>query len=363
MATRTAARVIQSPETGTRYKLGELLGKGGFGSVWRCTSAGLTGPLCLKLTRDQESWVREAYMAHLLGDHPRVVQIHETFPVLDGGRVAYAVVMELAEGGTVADLVERDGPWPEARAVAEVAKLLGAIDKLHGCGALHRDITPYNVFACGEPTRLKLGDFGLTTHGPKQGVAADAFPPWFVDRAIREEQRARWDLREDLWQVAQVLAVLLTGKVEPIRAADIRNLGCSQVTRAVLARAIGERATRFDSARAMADALKSRARAMAPAGPSRPRTLAGRNIVFTGRLGIPREMAASLARKAGASVSATFTARTDLLVVGTSRLWAAGDAGGRKLLAAAATRESGRRVDHITEAWFLRLVGERPRPS
>ena len=53
------------------------------------------------------------------------------------------------------------------------------------------------------------------------------------------------------------------------------------------------------------------------------------------------------------------SAPTDLLVVGTSRLWAAGDAGGQKLLAAAARRESGRRIDHITEEWFLRLVGER----
>src|SRR5690349_15101877 len=141
MATRTALRVIKSPGTGVQYRLGELLGKGGFGSVWRCTSAGLEGPLCLKLTRDQESWVREAYMAHLLADHPRVVKIHETFPLLVDNRIAYAVVMELAEGGTVADVVQRDGAWPEARAVSEIAKLLGAIDKLHLCGALHRDIT------------------------------------------------------------------------------------------------------------------------------------------------------------------------------------------------------------------------------
>ena len=359
MATRTAARAIKSPETGAQYRLGELLGKGGFGAVWRCTAAGLAGPLCLKLTRDQESWHREAYMAHLLGDHPRVVKIHETFPVLDGGRVAYAVVMELADRGTVADVVERDGPWPEARAIAEVGKLLGAVDKLHACGALHRDITPYNVFACGEPTVLKLGDFGLTTHGPRTGVAADAFAPWFVDRAIREEQRARWDVREDLWQAAQVLAVLLTGTVEPVRVADVRTLRCSTATRSVLARAIGARANRFDCARAMADALKRGATAAAPAGPSRPRSLAGRNVVFTGRLGIPREQAAALARTAGASVATTVTARTDLLVVGTSRLWAAGDAGGQKLLSAAARREGGRRIDHITEAWFMRLVGAR----
>lgn len=359
MANRTVVRAIRSPETGARYRLGELLGKGGFGSVWRCTSTGIAGPLCLKLTRDQESWHREAYLNFLLGDHPRVVKIHETFPVLDGNRFAYAVVMELAEGGTVADVVQRDGAWPEARAVAEIARLLGAVDKLHGCGALHRDITPFNVFACGEPTVLKLGDFGLTTHGPRTGVAADAFPPWFVDRAIREEQRTRWDVREDLWQVAQVLAVLLTARVEPIRAADIRTIPCSATTRAVLARAIGQRSNRFDSARAMADALKLGAKEAAPASPSRPRTLSGRYVVFTGRLGIPRQTAITLARKAGATVSTSFTTRTDLLVVGTSRLWAAGDAGGHKLLTAAAKRESGRRIDHITEEWFLRLVGQR----
>lgn len=357
MATRNSPRAIQSPESGVRYRLGELLGKGGFGSVWRCTAAGLDGPLCLKLTRDQESWHREAYMAHLLGDHPRVVKIHETFPVFDGDGVGYAVVMELADRGTVADLVQRGGPWSEARAVAEVGKLLGAIDKLHACGALHRDITPYNVFACGDPVVLKLGDFGLTTHGPRKGVAADSFAPWFVDRAIREEQRARWDVREDLWQTAQILAVLLTGKLQPIRVADVRTLRCSATTRAVIARAIGERANRFDCAQAMCDALKRGAKAAAPARPSRPRSLSGRNLVFTGRLAIPRARAAALARKAGASVSTTVNARTDLLVVGTSRLWAAGDAGGRKLLSAAAKRESGRRIDHITEAWFLRLVG------
>jgi hypothetical protein len=196
--------------------------------------------------------------------------------VLDGGQVAYAVVMELAEGGTVADVVQRDGAWPEARAVAEVARLLGAIDKLHGCGALHRDITPYNVFACGDADRAQARR--LRPHHPRaaQGVAADAFPPWFVDRAIREEQaHALGRARGPLGRSPQVLAVLLTGKVEPVRAADIRTLRCSKATRAVLARAIGDRANRFDSARAMAEALKGRAKEAAPARPSRPRSPGG----------------------------------------------------------------------------------------
>ena len=350
-------RVITSVETGTKYQLHDLLGEGGFGSVWRCESSARSGPLCLKLTRDQASWHREAYMAELVGSHPRVVHVFETFPVIDGGSVSYAVVMELAERGTLADVVEKDGPWKEARAISEMSKILGAVDRLHSSGALHRDITPFNVFACGSAgTTLKLGDFGITTHGTQKGVAANAFAPWFVDTAIREEQRLRWDVREDLWQVAQVLGVLLTGKVEPLTLANVRKVPCSDATKAVIARATGDRSNRFESARAMAEALKG----SAPPRASRPRSLDGRNVVFTGQLSIQRSEATRLAERAGASVARHFSATTDMLVVGRSKLWAAGDAGGTKLLAAAAKREGGRRIDLVEEAWFLKLVGHAP---
>ena len=86
-------RTITSLETGTEYQLGELLGKGGYGSAWKCACRNMPGPLCLKLTRHQESWHREAYMAALVGGHPRVVEIYETFPTMVGKRVSYAVVM------------------------------------------------------------------------------------------------------------------------------------------------------------------------------------------------------------------------------------------------------------------------------
>jgi serine/threonine protein kinase len=349
-----ATRVLRSVESGHTYRLRELLGKGGFGSVWRCESGAHEGALCLKTTKDQASWHREAYMAELLHGHPRVIQVHDTFPLIESGRVSYAVVMELAEHGTLADVVEKRGAWTEARAVSEIRKILGAVERLHSSGALHRDITPFNVFACGRAgTTLKLGDFGITTHGPQRGVAADAFAPWFVDTAIRTEQRLRWDVREDLWQVAQVLAVLLSGKVEPLRLGNVRKLPCSDSTKAVIARATGERSQRFDSARAMADALTQ----SAPPSFARPKSLAGRNVVFTGQLGIPRRDAHALAEKAGARVAPHFSAATDVLVVGRSKLWAAGDAGGTKLLAAAAGREGGRKVDLVDESWFLRLVG------
>ena len=67
--------------------------------------------------------------------------------------------------------------------------------------------------------------------------------------------------------------------------------------------------------------------------------------------------AADDARKAGAAVMPSVNAETDLLVVGESSRWGAGDAGGRKILAASAKREGGRRIDWITGEWFLKLVG------
>ena len=94
------------------------------------------GGACLKLTRDQASWHREAYMAELLRGDPRVVRVVETFPVVGKGPVSYAVVMELAEHGTLADVVKKRGAWTESRAVAEIVKLLGTVGRLHGSGAL-----------------------------------------------------------------------------------------------------------------------------------------------------------------------------------------------------------------------------------
>jgi serine/threonine protein kinase len=351
---RREGQIIKSLESGAKYRLGEFLGKGGFGSVWRCENAKGRSPRCLKLTDDQNSWHREAYMAGLIGDHPRVVRVYETFPVFDGRRVSYAVVMELAERGTLSDVVEKDGAWNEPRAIYEVTKLLDVVDRLHSAGTLHRDITPYNVFACGSAGRtLKLGDFGIATSGPKKGVKIDAFNHWFADTEIREEQRNRWDGSEDLWQVAQLLAVMLTGEVETVKRANIRNMACSDATKQVIARAIGDRSGRFGSAKAMADALQG----IAPVRVSRPHSLQGRNIVFTGRLSIPRLEASELAQAAGANVARYLSTTTDLLVVGPNKLFAAGAAGGDKLLAAAAMREGGHRIDEVKESWFLRLVG------
>ena len=59
----------------------------------------------------------------------------------------------------------------------EIAAILDTLDTLHRGQALHRDLTPFNVFVC-EDERIKLGDFGIATHQLSRfGVTADAFNP------------------------------------------------------------------------------------------------------------------------------------------------------------------------------------------
>jgi len=342
--------VVQSPVTGQQYVLEDELGSGGFGVAFRCTAVHEDRPLCIKLTMDQASWHREAYLAELLRGHPRVVDVHETFALPTSDGMTYAVVMELADGGTLADVLERVGSFSEKRAVRELKGLLLAVDRLHRSGAFHRDITPVNVFMCGNA--LKLGDFGISRHGFGTHVKADMFNPWFVDPAFHSS-KTRWTAGDDLWQVGQLVVGMLTGEVDPIHVGAIRYLDCSDRLKAVLYRALGSPAARFPTAAAMAAALNE-----APISFGRIRSIEGLGLVFTGKLAIARDDAKRLAKKAGATVHADVSRQVDVVVVGDgSSLWVAGTQGGSKLLTAAKLREEGHRITLIKESTFMRLVG------
>jgi serine/threonine-protein kinase len=352
-ASRIGSRLV-SPVTGKQYTIDAVLGVGGFGRAYRAKLG--RRHVCLKVTTDSASWHREAYIGELLDGHPRVVRLLEAFPLVRPGGIEYAIAMELAEG-TVADAIEEDGPWSERRAVREVRGLLSAVARLHDSGAVHRDITPFNVFVCGPKRALKLGDFGIARHGAMgKGVRADAFAPWFVDTDIDWGSRQRWTFGDDLWQVGQIAVVLLTGELRPIRTREVKELDCSDGLKLAIRRAIGEPSQRFSGAQAMADALAH------PHGLtfSRLSTLRGRTLVFTGPLPIRRAEAERRARKAGAAVLDEASGRMDVLVVGNeSPRWIAGSSGGVKVLETMALQERGYPIKMITGHHFARLVGMR----
>ena len=184
--------IVRSTTTKTRYRLGELLGEGGFGSVYRAAQLNrynqVTKEVCLKVTGDQQSWHRESYFGELLADNRRVIQLLDSFPMPpQPGRsqMLYGLVFELARHGTIDDYLTRTGKrWNSTRTRREIIALLKVLDQLHGASATHRDLTPGNIFVCHNGI-LKLGDFGIAVHSlADKPRTVDAFNENFVTNPL-----------------------------------------------------------------------------------------------------------------------------------------------------------------------------------
>ncbi|HYK41395.1 MAG TPA: hypothetical protein VE007_03335 [Thermoanaerobaculia bacterium] len=169
----------------------------------------------------------------------------------------------------------------------------------------------------------------------------------------------KWQARDDVYQVGQLLGMLVKGDARArIRTGEIRSLPCSDHLKEIVYRCIGERRKRYESADELIQALRHR-RAALVAGALR--SLEGVHLAFTGILTRRRSEAARAARRAGAIVHGSPSARTNVVVRGKPNpLQAAGREGGRKLLEIKRLREKGHRITLLDEKRFWRLA-ERPR--
>jgi serine/threonine protein kinase len=355
-----------SSETGRSYRLDRLIGKGGFGEVYLATptpSGGLPAQVCIKISNRLTAWLREAYFAELLEREPRALRIFDRFAEADGDGMRYCLVMEYAEHGDVGAWLKRRGPQPERVVRREIAGLLGALDTLHRGQALHRDLTPFNVFVC-ENEQLKLGDFGIARHQRnRQGVTADAFNPLNAPTEIAWGWVRRWQQRDDIYQVGQLAAMLLRGDIaSPMRSRDVRGLPCSDHLKEVIHRCLGVRGRRYEAAGELIAALRHRPKELAK---GRVASLAGKRLSFTGFLKRPRSEAVAAARKAGASVQTKPGRTTDVLVRGRpNQLQIAGKDAGTKLIEIRRLAALGHRITIIGEPQFWKLAqsGQRRRP-
>jgi eukaryotic-like serine/threonine-protein kinase len=288
---------------------------------------------------------------------PALVEVYDSFAWASPGSKTplYCLVSEYVEHGDLHGYLDRNPmPWAELRARREIVRLLRAITMIHMSGAVHRDITPRNVFIASNG-RLKLGDFGIALHrvGHRE-VAADAFAPRFAPRAIQQGAK-HWRQADDVHQIGQLYAALLSGLASrKITAHEVKNLPCTAKTKSILQRCIGQRRRCFASAAEMLAALEARGQ---PAQrPSRVRTLDGKRLVFTGGLSIRRLAAQKLARNAGARVEARVSHLTDIVVVGDqSPHWKAEEKG-QKLLDVDHEAERGHHIAIVREGRFLALV-------
>ncbi|MFG1754947.1 serine/threonine-protein kinase [Streptosporangium sandarakinum] len=152
-----------------RYELLEPLGRGGMGVVYRARDQELERIVAVKvlpaqMLRDEDfraRFRREARAAAGLS-HPNIAAVYDIGEGTDGGEPVPYLVMELVEGGTLADLLRRTPPTP-AEAGQIVAAVLEALEHSHERKIVHRDIKPANIMVhrADGRVRVKVMDFGI----------------------------------------------------------------------------------------------------------------------------------------------------------------------------------------------------------
>ena len=357
------AQLLTSPESGLQYRIEQLIGEGGFGQVYLATRLGecATVPevVCIKVSTRIDGWLREAYFGQLLQRDARAIRVFDTFPCLPNGGhgpVLYCLALEYARFGDLSAFLQQSGRcWPEATARREIAAILQVLGTLHRGQMLHRDLTPMNVFVC-DGRRLKLGDFGIVRQqSDRRGITARTLNRSMVPSDFLEASAPKWQARDDVYQVGQLLAMLVRGDAQArVATHQVRTLPCSDHLREIVHRCIGERRKRYESADELIAALRNPPARM-KAGVRR--TLKGVHLAFTGILSKPRAEAIRAAKRAGAIVHGMPSVLTTVVVRGRPNAQqAAGRDAGLKLMEIKRLRDKGHRITLLNETQFWKLV-------
>ena len=201
-----------------RYRLGEIVGAGGMGRVWRGRDLMLRREVAVKeilptaeaggLDRfdRREQTLREARAGARL-QHPNVVAILD---VLHTDRPW--IVMEYVPSRSLHQLVTADGPLAPREAARIGLRLLAALSAAHGAGIIHRDVKPHNVLI-GDDGRVVLTDFGLAVLDDGGGVTrADLVvgSPHYV--APERAGEGASTVASDLWSLGATLYMAVEGR-------------------------------------------------------------------------------------------------------------------------------------------------------
>jgi len=201
------------------YRIEELVGRGGMGTVYKATQLSLGRAVALKvLTQDLsedaqflERFHREADVLSRLS-HPNIVT------VIDRGEVDGRpfLVMEYVEGRSLRDIV-RGGRLPPAEALRIVSSVLAALAHAHRNGIVHRDIKPENVLLA-KGGIVKVADFGLSRIlGPEEKTRLTrthlVLGTYEYMAPEQREHSREADERSDLYATGVVLYEMLTGEL------------------------------------------------------------------------------------------------------------------------------------------------------
>ncbi|MBW2277089.1 MAG: protein kinase, partial [Deltaproteobacteria bacterium] len=207
---------------GGKYRLTELIGKGGMGAVFAAEHTVLSKRVAVKLLHPEYAgdseivarFVREAQAASAIG-HPNIIEVHDVGE--DDG--ATFIVMELLEGTSLSALIKRQGRLDPEHVVAIARQIADALIAAHDKGVVHRDLKADNVFLTYDPRlgeQVKLLDFGISKVVEPDGAeltqtgAVLGTPHYMAPEQVRGEKGV--DARIDVWALGVMIYQMLTGE-------------------------------------------------------------------------------------------------------------------------------------------------------
>ena len=232
VVTKLGQQVTKAREMGS-YQLGELLGRGGMGEVYKATHRMLARPAAIKLIRtemlgavDDEAaklavtrFRREAEAAaNLRSQH--TVELYD-FGVTEDGTLY--LVMEFLDGMDLESLVRETGPLPAGRVINILQQVCDSLEEAHSRGLVHRDIKPANIHLGLVGLRydfVKVLDFGLVKEvssvSPETSMATIPGQMALGTPAYMAPEMALGELvdgRADIYALGCVGYYLLTGQL------------------------------------------------------------------------------------------------------------------------------------------------------
>lgn len=197
-----------------RYQIESLIGEGGMSYVYKAKDIKLGRIVAIKALKEEytenaefvSKFQNEARAAAKL-NHLNIVS---TFDTVDEGKLHF-IVMELVEGITLKNFIQRKKNLSEREAIGIALQLIDGIDMAHKMGIVHRDIKPQNIIVSTEGV-VKIADFGIA--GAAIQESGNSAVMGSVHYISPEQARSGVsDARSDIYSFSCTLYEMLTGKL------------------------------------------------------------------------------------------------------------------------------------------------------
>ena len=199
---------------GKRYEVLSKVGAGGMADVYKGRDQMLNRYVAIKVLkkefREDENFVRKfrseaQASAGLL--HPNVVNVYD----VGEDRGLYYMVMELVEGITLKEYIEKKGRLSHKEVISIAIQMCSGIGAAHATGIIHRDIKPQNIII-SKDGKVKVTDFGIAKAVTSNTISTNAMGS--VHYTSPEQARGGFsDQKSDIYSIGITLYEMVTGQV------------------------------------------------------------------------------------------------------------------------------------------------------